>query len=73
MKTKIYINRNMLSINKKNKTKNPIFAIKTYNKTEYAHEIRIVGNSKLVYIPDDPLNDGCKLWVETFGEVEIIK
>jgi hypothetical protein len=45
--------------------------VKTYKTNTYAHEVEILGNSKVVYSPDDPLPCGARLWIETDAEVVV--
>lgn len=35
-------------------------------------EVRILGESQMVYRPEDPLKCGAKLWIETQAEVELL-
>ena len=46
---------------------------KTSKNNNYAHEVVIKGDSKVVYSPDKPLSCGAKVWIETEGEVIIVK
>jgi hypothetical protein len=59
--------------NRKNGVQNPVLTVKTYKENKYAHEVEIVGPSKIVYSPDKPLSCGAHVWMETQGEVKIIK
>ena len=36
---------------------------------EYAHEVEILGASKIIYSPDKPLSCGARVWIETDEEV----
>ena len=49
-----------------------MLTVKTYKDNRYAHEVRILGESKVVYSPDKPLSCGAKVWIETEAEVEIV-
>lgn len=73
MKTKIHINQHKIKSNKKNNVDDPVITIKTYKSNKYAKEIRIHGESRLVYSPDNPLKCGAKCWIETDSVVEIIR
>ena len=57
--------------NKKHGTKEPVITVKTYKTTTYAHEVEILGESKVVYSPDKPLSCGARVWIETDAEVKV--
>ena len=57
--------------NKKNGINEPVITVKTYKSNTYGHEVEILGNSKVVYSPDNPLSCGARVWIETDSEVII--
>ena len=57
--------------NKKHGTKEPVITVKTYKTNTYAHEVEILGESKIVYSPDKPLSCGARVWIETDAEVKV--
>ena len=57
--------------NKKHGTKKPVITVKTSKTNTYAHEVEILGESKVVYSPDKPLSCGARVWIETDAEVKI--
>lgn len=63
----------IIKINRKNSTNDPVLTVKTYKENKYAHEVEIVGPSKVVYSPNKPLSCGAQVWIETQGEVIITK
>ena len=69
MKKKIHINMHKIRANKKNGTNEPVITVKTYKSNTYAHEVEILGKSKVVYSPDKPLSCGARVWIETDAEV----
>ena len=69
MKKKIHINMHKIRANKKNGTNDPVITVKTYKSNTYAHEVEILGESKVVYSPDKPLSCGARVWIETDAEV----
>jgi hypothetical protein len=73
MKTIIHVNMHIIKINRKNLTNDPVLTVKTYKENKYAHEVEIVGPSKVVYSPNKPLSCGAQVWIETQGEVIITK
>jgi len=73
MKTIIHVNQHVIKSNRKNGVEDPVLTVKTYKENRYAHEVEIDGPSKVVYSPDKPLSCGAHVWIETQGEVTIIK
>ena len=73
MKTIIHVNQHKIKSNIHSEVKEPVLTVKTYKSNDYAHEVVIKGMSKIVYSPDKPLSCGARVWIETEGEVEIIK
>ena len=72
MKTRIHINQHVIKSNHKNDRKDPVITVKTYNSNTYAHEVKILGESKVIYSPDKPLSCGAKVWIETDAEVVVL-
>ncbi len=72
MKTIIHVNQHVIKANRKNKVNDPVLTVKTYKDNKYAHEVEILGSSKIVYSPDKPLSCGAHVWIETQAEVNII-
>ena len=73
MKTIIHVNAHVVKSNRKNGVEDPVLTVKTYKDNRYAHEVEILGSSKIVYSPNKPLSCGAHVWIETQGEVRIIK
>lgn len=73
MKTIIHVNQHVIKSNRKNNVNDPVLTVKTYKNNIYAHEVEILGPSKIVYSGDKPLSCGAHVWMETFDEVKIIK
>ena len=73
MKTIIHVNQHVIKANRKNNEENPVLTVKTYKSNNYAHEVEIKGGSKIVYSPNKPLSCGAHVWLETQGDVTIIK
>ena len=71
MKTIIHVNQHVIKDNSKTGNRNPVLTVKTYKSNTYAHDVEIIGNSRVVYSPDKPLSCGAKVWIETDGEVII--
>lgn len=71
MKTKIHVNQHNIKANSKDGGNRPVLTVKTYKTNTYAHEVNILGPSKLVYSPNKPLDCGAKVWIETEAEVEV--
>lgn len=73
MKTLIHVNQHVIKANRVNGEQNPVLTVKTYKSNTYAHEVEILGSSKIVYKPENPLSCGARVWIETEAEVKIIK
>lgn len=73
MKTIVHVNAHVVKSNRKNDINDPVLTVKTYKENRYAHEVDIKGDSKVVYSPDKPLSCGAHVWIETQGEVTVIK
>ena len=73
MKTIVHVNQHVIRSNKKNNKQEPVLSVKTYKTNRYCHEVSISGPSKVIYSPDKPLSCGARVWIETEGEVEIIR
>ena len=72
MKTIIHVNQHVIKKNTKTKGRDPVLTVKTYKSNTYAHEVRIKGESRVVYSPHDPLSCGARVWIETNAPVETI-
>jgi len=73
MKKIIHVNQHVIKANRKNGVENPVLTIKTYKDNIYAHEVEVLGPSKIIYSPDKPLSCGAHVWIETQADVLIIK
>ena len=72
MKTVIHVNQHVIRANANTGANDPVLTVKTYKDNRYAHEVRILGESKVVYSADKPLSCGAKVWIETTAQVEIV-
>jgi hypothetical protein len=73
MKTIVHVNQHVIKSNRKNKVQDPVLTVKTYKDNRYAHEVEILGPSKIIYSPDKPLSCGAHVWIETEGEVVVLR
>jgi len=71
MKIRIHVNTHKLRFNKRHGTNNPVITIKTSHSNRYAHQVEIMGPSKVIYRPEKPLSCGARVWIETDSEVRI--
>ena len=72
MKTIIHVNQHVIKSNRKNGKNDPVLTVKTYKENRYAHDVSVLGPSKVVYSPEKPLSCGAHVWIETQGEVVIM-
>ncbi len=70
MKTRIHVNQHKIRSNLKHNLKEPVITVKTSKSNTYAHEVSILGPSKVVYKPNKPLSCGARVWIETTAEVK---
>jgi hypothetical protein len=73
VKTIVHVNQHVIKSNRKNKVEDPVLTVKTYKDNRYAHEVEILGPSKIIYSPDKPLSCGAHVWIETEGEVVVLR
>lgn len=73
MKTIIHVNQHVVKANRKSGNSNPVLTVKTYKENKYAHDVEILGPSKIIYSEEKPLSCGAHVWIETTSEVVIIK
>jgi len=68
---RIHVNMHKIRFNKKHGTNNPVITVKTSHSNRYAHQVEILGPSKVIYRPDKPLSCGARVWIETRSEINI--
>lgn len=75
MKTIVHVNQHKIraNIGKPAEEKEPVLTVKTYKSNTYAHEVEILGPSRVVYSPDKPLSCGARVWIETDAEVRVLR
>jgi len=73
MITRIHVNQHVIKSNRKNSESNPVLTCKDYKRNRKANEVRILGECKIVYRPEDPLPCGAHVWIETESEVIVIE
>lgn len=73
MKTIVHVNQHVIKSNRKNSAADPVLTVKTYKDNRYAHEVEILGPSKIIYSPDKPLSCGAHVWIETEAEVIVLR
>jgi hypothetical protein len=73
MRTIIHVNQHVIKANRKDGKDDPVLTVKTYKSNQYAHDVEILGPSKVIYSPDNPLSCGAHVWIETHSEVIIKK
>jgi hypothetical protein len=69
MLKRIHVNQHNIRSNKKHGTNKPVITVKTSKSNDYAHNVEVLGPSKVIYRPDKPLSCGAKVWIETTAEV----
>ena len=69
MKKRIHVNQHNIKANKKDGGNRPVLTVKTYKDNTTCNEVEILGPSRLVYSPENPLSCGARVWIETTAEV----
>ena len=69
---RIHVNQHVIRHNKKYGNELPAIRVEDGRNTHYCMEVRILGNSSLVYRPDSPLPCGAKLWIETDADIMLV-
>jgi hypothetical protein len=72
-KSIIHVNQHVIRSNHKTGAREPVLSVKQGKKNTYAHEVEILGPSRVVYSPDKPLSCGARVWIETTSDVIITK
>jgi len=72
LKTIIHVNQHVIRSNRKTGASDPVLTVKTYKSNTYAHEVEILGPSKVVYSEDKPLSCGAHVWIETQAEINVV-
>ena len=75
MKTYIHVNQHKIRSNKKNGLSEDVITVKRGRTNTYCSEVRILGESRVVYGGNDKpiLSCGARVVIETESEVEIIR
>ena len=73
MKTIVHVNQHVIRSNTKNGTDEPVLTVKRGRSNEYAHEVEIMGSSRIVYSAQKPLSCGARVWIETENDVIITR
>ena len=70
---RIHVNQHHIRWNNKNPSEppKPIISIKCGGKTYTGHKADILGESKVIYQPNNPLSCGARVWVETYAFVQL--
>lgn len=69
MKSIIHVNQQVIARNRKTGSNEPPLIVRNYKGSTPAHTIEILGPSRLVNRPHDPLKCGARVWIETDSEV----
>ena len=74
-RTIIHVNQHNIKANSRGESK-PVLTCKTSKGNNYSNEIVILGQdgkeaARVIYSPNKPLACGAKVWIETYGGVQI--
>ena len=68
-KIRIPVNQHLIRSNAKTGANDPVLTIKKGKTNRYAHRVKILGDSEVIYSPDKPLSCGAKVWIETTAPI----
>jgi excisionase family DNA binding protein len=71
--SRLHVNQEKIRKNNETGAREEVISCKTYEDNRYGHEFIIYGSCKVVYQPDNPLDCGAKVWIETYSQVDVIK
>jgi len=71
MKTKIHVNQHIIKANTETGQRTPPLTVKNYKSNTKAREVFIAGPCRVVYRPDNPLDCGARVWIETDSEIVV--
>jgi hypothetical protein len=73
--TRVHVNQSVIRRNHKTGADEPVLTVKSGKSNRYAHEVEILGPSRLVYAgagsARKPLSCGARVWIETEAEVRL--
>lgn len=75
MKTIVHVHQQKIrsNIGKPVEEQEPVLTVKTYKSNTYAYEVEFLGPCRVIYSPDKPLSCGARVWLESDGEVRIVR
>ena len=68
-KTRIHVNQHIIRSNAKTGANDPVLTIKKGKTNRYAHRVKILGDSEVIYSPDNPLCCGDIVCIETTAPI----
>jgi hypothetical protein len=69
--TRIHINQNVIRRNKRDGTDEPPITVKQGRMNTYCRSVEVLGPSRVVYAPCNPLSCGARVWIETDAPVRL--
>lgn len=66
---RVHVNQHVIRQNKKTGKRNNVITVQWKNKSYPVQNLRIHGQSEVVYSPDKALSCGAHVWVETRAEI----
>ena len=73
MKRLIHVTHHIITKNRKTGARHPVLTVKTYKSNTYASEVTGDGPFRVVYRPDKPLPCGAQVWIESDGDVVVVR
>lgn len=72
MITRVHVNRINIALNNQDNGKRPVFTVTQGDTVTHAHEVRLLGPSRMLYDAEQETSDGARAWIETESPVELV-
>ncbi|NEO45890.1 MAG: DNA-binding protein, partial [Moorea sp. SIO4A3] len=70
-KAVIHVNQKVIRQNHNTGERNPVITVKRGAKNIYGHTVEVNGPCRVMYRPDEPLNCGARVWIETISDFNV--
>lgn len=68
-KTVIHVNQHALKANLRSGRDDPAIIVRDYKGRTLCYAVEVLGPSKVIHTPNEPLACGARVWIETNSEV----
>ncbi|NES86815.1 MAG: DNA-binding protein [Moorea sp. SIO2B7] len=71
-KAVIHVNQRVIRNNLKTGERNAVITVKRGSQNIYAHTVEVNGRCRVMYRPDNSLDCGARVWIETISDFKVI-